>query len=139
MRYLIYFSDAEFANEMIDKYYDLYKQNIIFGCSNTNSTVNTVAMSSSSNTMVEHEDFQESDNEQDHENGLITEDTITEDIEARNYLIAEDDELLITLVSAKPPLYDFRMPLRERSRETIQKLWEEIISIMNGGYRSWCI
>lgn len=35
----------------------------------------------------------------------------------RNYMTADDDKLLISLVSARPPLYDFRILLKERSRK----------------------
>lgn len=54
-----------------------------------------------------------------------------EDDEIRNYLREDDDELLISLVSARPPLFDMRLPLKQRSRGIIHNLWEEVISELN--------
>lgn len=36
------------------------------------------------------------------------------------------DELLINLVQARPPLWDFTLPLVERGRMKIKQLWEQI-------------
>lgn len=49
-------------------------------------------------------------------------------------MTANDDELLISLVSARPPLYDFRIPLKERCRDVVNNLWEEVISELNSKY-----
>ncbi|KAK4882323.1 hypothetical protein RN001_005642 [Aquatica leii] len=51
--------------------------------------------------------------------------------EVRKYLSEEDDDLLISLVAARPLSFDMRLPLKERAREIINKLWEEIISELN--------
>lgn len=45
---------------------------------------------------------------------------------------AEDEEALIRLVSLRPALYDFRIPLKERSRTITRALWEEVILNLNG-------
>lgn len=44
----------------------------------------------------------------------------------------EDEELLIQSVSTRAPLWDFRLPLKSRGRNTTKNLWEEIILEMNG-------
>lgn len=44
----------------------------------------------------------------------------------------DDEETLIKLVSERPPLYDFRLPLKERGRNVMKNLWEEVISELNG-------
>lgn len=42
------------------------------------------------------------------------------------------EEELIRLVSERPPLYDHRLPLKERSRTIVKDLWTEIIQALNG-------
>lgn len=41
------------------------------------------------------------------------------------------DEELINAVQKRPPLYDYRMPLKERSRQKID-LWKKVSEDLNG-------
>ncbi|CAG9773236.1 unnamed protein product [Ceutorhynchus assimilis] len=39
----------------------------------------------------------------------------------------EDEEILIRLVSERPALYDFRLPLKDRARSKVRNLWLDVI------------
>lgn len=45
-----------------------------------------------------------------------------------------DDETLISFVYARRPLWDFRMPLTERTGLKSKKLWEEVAQSLEGNY-----
>lgn len=92
-------------------------------------------MSSSSNSNIQSEEDQQDYHEQIEQSGEISEEsTHVEEFEVRNFLTEADDELLISLVSARPPLFDLRLPLKERSREIVQTLWEEVVSELNSKF-----
>lgn len=42
-----------------------------------------------------------------------------------------NDEQLISLVQQRPALYNFRLPLKQRTKDIKDKLWKEIVRIMN--------
>lgn len=52
----------------------------------------------------------------------------------RRQFSEEDEEILIRLVSERPALYDFRLPLRERGRSVVKNLWLDIIQELDGMY-----
>lgn len=92
-------------------------------------------MSSSSNSNIQSEEDQQDYHEQIEQSGEISEEsTHVEECEVRNFLTEADDELLISLVSARPPLFDLRLPLKEPSREIVQTLWEEVVSELNSKF-----
>jgi len=52
------------------------------------------------------------------------------------------NEMLISEIQKREPLWNFKISVAERGRHTIQKLWEEVVSAMNGmlikyNYISW--
>lgn len=93
-------------------------------------------MSSSSNSNIQSQEDQQDHQEQIEQSEEISEESTqyVDEFEVRNFLTEADDELLISLVSARPPLFDLRLPLKERSREIVQTLWEEILSELNSKY-----
>ena len=54
----------------------------------------------------------------------VTEEVVTED--KSNSWNNEWDELLITAVSQRSPLYNYRLPLKERTSLKLADLWKEI-------------
>ncbi|KMQ87753.1 hypothetical protein RF55_12880 [Lasius niger] len=52
---------------------------------------------------------------------------------ARNKQLTDlDIELLILEVQKRTPLWDFSLPLDQRNRETVRRLWDEISAELNG-------
>lgn len=47
-------------------------------------------------------------------------------------LTTDEEEILIHLVSERPPLYDYRLPLKLRSRAIVNKLWPEVKNELKG-------
>lgn len=45
---------------------------------------------------------------------------------------SDAEEQLIICVSERLPLYNYRLPLIEKSKAIVKRLWEDIISEMNG-------
>jgi len=45
---------------------------------------------------------------------------------------ATQDEILIACVAQKPALYDYRLPLNERTMIKRNALWNEICNVMGG-------
>lgn len=46
----------------------------------------------------------------------------------------DPNELLIAAVSKRPLLYDFRISLSQRSKNVLEKLWQEVSSEVGGQY-----
>lgn len=42
------------------------------------------------------------------------------------------NEMLIGEIQKREPLWNFKIPVVERGRTIVQKLWKEIVSAMNG-------
>ncbi|CAL1677388.1 unnamed protein product [Lasius platythorax] len=52
---------------------------------------------------------------------------------ARNKQLTDlDIELLILEVQKRTPLWDFSLPLDQRNRETVRRLWDEVSAELNG-------
>ncbi|XP_028045573.1 uncharacterized protein LOC105841016 [Monomorium pharaonis] len=45
------------------------------------------------------------------------------------------NEMLIGEIQKREPLWNFKIAVAERGRTTVQKLWEEVVSAMNGNVK----
>ncbi|KAJ8938015.1 hypothetical protein NQ314_011627 [Rhamnusium bicolor] len=53
--------------------------------------------------------------------------TLAQTLLGQTEIKPEDEQYLIPLIEARPLLWDFRIPLKNRGKEIIRSLWEEII------------
>ena len=49
-------------------------------------------------------------------------------------ITADSNELLIMAISSRPALYDHRLPISDRSRNRIHRLWEEVVMEVDGHF-----
>lgn len=54
------------------------------------------------------------------------------EIQDESFTVVLLNEMLINEIQKREPLWNFKIPLVERGRNTVQKLWEEVVSAMSG-------
>ncbi|KAJ3652387.1 hypothetical protein Zmor_018359 [Zophobas morio] len=55
--------------------------------------------------------------------------------DASRYNTTESNELMIIALASRPALYDHRLPISDRSRNIIHRLWEGVVMEVDGHFR----
>lgn len=79
-------------------------------------------------------DLHQFNNSDDSDVLLFQEENDASSVQGKKQIEYIDEETLISLVAERPALFDFRLPLMQRTKEITRTLWQEIIDELEGKF-----